>query len=42
MSGQEEVSGVSSGSQIVALRVASLMPGYVRKAQLVLTSEIST
>jgi len=38
----KEVSGVLSASQIVALREASLVPGYVRKAQLVLTSEIST
>jgi len=38
----EEVSCVLSGSQIVARREASLVPGYVRKAQLVSTSEIST
>jgi len=38
----KEVSGVFSGSQIVVLRKASLVPGYVRKAQLVLTGEIST
>jgi len=33
---------VLSGSQIVALCEASLVPGYVRKAQLVLTNEILT
>ena len=36
----EEVSGVLAGSQIVALRDVSLVPGYVRKTQLVLTNEI--
>ena len=36
------IGGVLSGSQIVTRREASPVPGYVRKAHLVLTKEMST